>query len=166
MIKFINCTILAIFAAFSMSCLFHSGLSHLGRNGYLEIQAIPYENESERIEKFQSFPINKQLDVYLFSKQHIEGDGGDIFKYVSKDFEIKLPFIVEKIKISERIEDKLGLFDLFSYPNSEYLRKHPEIIPILTEAHPQIIDSDNEETKQKKQYYARALSNLKEFLNN
>jgi hypothetical protein len=165
MIKLIL-TILTIFATFSISCFFHSGLSHPGRKGYLEIQVIPFENESARVEKFQSFPINQQLEIYLFSNEHVEGGGGDISKYVSTNFETKLPFIVEKIKTSERVEDKLRLFGLFSYPNTECLRKHPEIIPTLSEAQPQITKTDSEETKQKKQDYMKLLSNLKEYLNN
>lgn len=77
------------------------------------------KNSAEAEELFNSFPVDKQIDVYLFGLKYIEPDDNSTKKFLVKDGSKRLPTILRRIRSSDSEFDKAYLMEVVSLINKD-----------------------------------------------
>ena len=144
------------FTEYCTDCRYKSG-----RNEYYEIYQIPYEKESERIEKLLSYPVETQIDIYLYASScnedyRIKG----IFNETAEN---KVLDIAERIKNTTDEKDKMNLIWALLYIDYKCrcVKNNSEVIKIVTASQNQVSETDSASEKHYKEMYEKALKSLK-----
>lgn len=69
-----------------------------GQREYEDFDKIPKQEFGKRQEKFSSYPVDKQIDIYLYAQFGFEG-GHDLTGYLKDNGEQKIPEILRRIEI-------------------------------------------------------------------
>lgn len=140
--------------------LFLSCAKSLGQREYLEIEKLP---ESERLSKFSSYPVEKQIDIYLFSKLYTEGGSGTYGRYLASNGTNKLPNIVKRLDESNDLLVKIELIHTIELINGHCLcvAGNADILRILEKNDIQINTEDDPSTRKLKEVYSDYLQRIK-----
>ena len=156
--------LLSFYLLFILNCgLYFS--SRPGAKEYYELNAVSGTDNTASIRKFSSYPIEKQIDIYLFANCCTEGGGSGI--YLSIDGEKKIPNIVKRIETSSDIRDKVALIAVLFSINKECkcMKKHSEFIKSLEKQEENFstenIPADDNFTESYRKYYSDYLKDIK-----
>lgn len=103
---------LMLFVSIQSSCNFLNS-SNLSKGGveYSEICKIPKSDENKRLALFNSYPIEKQIDIFLYAMRQRDY----VFEvYLTKNGEAKLPQLAEEIKVQKDLRNKAELISIIS----------------------------------------------------
>lgn len=123
--------LLLLFLLCSFGCV---DMTRPGAEEYFEISKTMSADNTAAIRKLSSYPINKQIDIYLFGNCCVEGGGGWIGALFTKNGEEKIPFIIKRIEVfPDDIRNKVALIEALHEINRDChcLKQHPEYIEIL-----------------------------------
>lgn len=147
------------------------GCAGFNRPGFKEYNVVDRTrgaNNMASIEKFSSYPIDKQIDMYLIGTCCVEGGGGWTTPYLIRDGEEKIPSIVRRIEVfPDDIRDKAALISALVSINKECqcLKKYPEIIKRLEVVEEKIkaekIPSDDNYQETYRKLYSDDLAEIK-----
>lgn len=70
---------------------------HPGERGYNEISKIAQSEAGERLRRFSAYPVDQQIDIYLYSQYSVEGGSDEFFRFLAKDGESKIPAILKRM---------------------------------------------------------------------
>jgi hypothetical protein len=70
-------------------------------------------------ERFNSYPVDKQIDIYLFGLKYIEPDDSSAQEFLVNDGERKLPTIITSIQNSHEEFDKGYLMEVVTLINKD-----------------------------------------------
>lgn len=130
-----------------------------GQEEYITIEKLP---QNERLKKFSSYPIEKQIDIYLFT-HYLEGGSGTYEGYLASDGENKL-FAISR-RIDENIEPmmKVRLISAIELigMNCDCVSDNSEVIKILEDNKMPIDDEDSGGTIGVKNAYNDYLQRIK-----
>lgn len=134
-----------------------------GRSEYQELAGIPMTNKRERIEKMDSYPVEKQIDVFLYAAKcaedpSITGLFGDLGAP-------KITQIAERIKTSRSAEDKYHLIRSVSDIDWKCRCINQTIIDELSKFTSDVTVFDSASEKSFKEIYKDYLKHLKECRN-
>lgn len=104
-----------------------------GAKEYWNIVSPSEAGNTEQIQKFYSYPVDKQIDVYLFSKSGDCANDPRIEAYFTKDGKEKIPAILERIKKEPKVWAKSDLLWALVKINSDCrcIKSDAEIITSL-----------------------------------
>ena len=133
-----------------------------GQKEYLEIVKSPASNENEILDKFSKYPIDKQIDIYLFAECCVEG-GGTFIRYLGFNGKEKIPSIVKRIDESDNPITKTKLLNALEFIdlNCECLVDSPGTLNILEKNEMRIDESDSQGIKTFKELYSTYLQRIK-----
>jgi hypothetical protein len=80
-----------------------------GEVEYREICSIPESDGAARSVKFNSYPVDKQIDIYLYSQFAFEGGNGSFLGYIARNGDGKVHAIFSRIRSEKRALFRLGL---------------------------------------------------------
>ncbi len=145
-----------------------------GGKEYREITKIPIANEDEVKAKFTSYPIEKQLDIYLFSQCCVEGNSYPLMWLLTNDGEEKnmIPHIVKRIDESNDPTGKNNLINTIDKANlmdplelidikCKCIADSPGVIDILTKNERLIDEQESDGIKGFKRIYSERLQRIK-----
>ncbi|MBK8148856.1 MAG: hypothetical protein IPK58_11770 [Acidobacteria bacterium] len=104
-----------------------------GEVEYREICLIPESDGAARSVKFNSYPVDKQIDIYLYSQVAFEGGKGDFLRYIIKNGNKKVLAIFSRIRTEKRALFRLLLIIAIDRIDSEtkVLSKQAELLDEL-----------------------------------
>ena len=76
---------------------------------YNAIGRIPRENRQERLALFSSYSVDRQIDLYLFAQNFVEGTNEDYMDLLAHDGEMKVSAIADRIDATSRFGFKTDL---------------------------------------------------------
>jgi hypothetical protein len=126
-------------------------LLQLGRSEYFEIGRIPLKNHAERLNKFSSHSVEKQLDIYLFASKCIENPS--IKGLLAETGDNKISEIVKRIQDSLTAEDKYYLIEALTDLQSRCNCIKQETVEVLKLEQEGISFRDTERQKFYKEAY-------------
>ncbi|MBK7707949.1 MAG: hypothetical protein IPJ30_19925 [Acidobacteria bacterium] len=105
----IGCVMVVWFQGlFGFACF--GGQQDPGEVEYREICSIPEsDGGAARSVKFNSYPVDTQIDIYLHSQYAFECGKGSFPGYISRNGEGKVQTIFSRIRSEKRAVDRLGL---------------------------------------------------------
>lgn len=137
-----------------------------GKREYLEITKIPSSEQDQRYNKFSEFPVETQIDVFLFSQFYVEGGNVSFLRYMAADGVGKIPAILEKLDRSSDSDprNKYALISVLDFIDEEChcVTDSPGVLEILRDNEMRIIEHDSEGYREFKRGYAQHLRNLVE----
>src|SRR5256885_11664041 len=88
-----------------------------GQNGYDEIKKIPLSEGNERLNRFSAYPVDEQIDIYLYSQYNVEGGSDEFFRFMASDGEKKIPTILRRIDTDSSPDPrtKVGLIRVLDF---------------------------------------------------
>ena len=89
--------------------LISSCTRYQGRAGYNGLQNVSIQDSEAVKQKFLSYSIDEQINTYIFQRCCVEGSRYDLIRYLLVDAERKIPFLVQKLDVSEDPGDKFML---------------------------------------------------------
>ena len=134
-----------------------------GRDDYLAIGRIPKENQRERLATFSSFSVDRQIDLYLFAQNFVEGSNEDYLRYLANEGDSKLEKIVGRIDTSPRFAfktDLIRVLDLIDL-NCECVRNDANIFEVLTRNLDDVPKTDATDARMSLQLYRTVLDRIK-----
>lgn len=81
-----------------------------GVKEYREFVDAPFVGIEEGSQRFSTYSIDQQIDIYLYARGC--PDNPQIDKFLVKNGEKKIPIIVERIKSEDRLSDKRNLISI------------------------------------------------------
>jgi hypothetical protein len=90
---------------------------HPGRAEYEKLRESNSTEEAR--ERFNSYPIRTQIDIYLYGLKYIEPDDNSTQKFLVDDGEKKIPTIIQRIENSSEEFDKAYLMEVISLINKD-----------------------------------------------
>lgn len=163
-VKFIiKYLMIASFLAVLLSGCRYECYNHNGRNGYLEILKSFSAEKNERSEKFKSFSVSEQVEIYLFSKQCVEGEN-EVIDFIRYDGSKRISAILDRIKENPRSDEKVWLIEALVAINDDCIciTQYSNALEILSKAETTMGDNDEEMTKIYKRIYSLNLSHIRE----
>lgn len=158
---------------FLFQLFFMANCSHIiqckykdGAKEYYELDKISENGNTQKINKFSSFPIEKQIDIYLFAMNC--PDDPRIGPYLYEDGEKKIPNIVRRVQTTEKIWDKADLVQSLIGINAKChcIFADSEIIKTLEEVEKKLdADKNIPNDYEYKKIYDSTLNSLKEQIN-
>jgi hypothetical protein len=135
-----------------------------GRKEYVEITRIPLSDEGRILEKFSAYPVEKQIDIYIFSQCCVEGNIYPFDRYLAVNGEMKLPGIIRRIDSDENFSDKVYLLDVVETIDTKChcVNGKPDFIDILQKNERPIDEHDSSGTVTAKELYRQKLLRIKE----
>lgn len=132
--------------------------------GASEYRAISRSNRAERKAMFNSYSIEKQIDIYLFAMCCVEPSDVEFETYLIVDGESKLPHLTERIKLLKDSRDKGNLIGAIYEIEKDCncVANNPSIMRILKENESQPTPNDNEGDKGWKKQYSWYLFELQQ----
>lgn len=88
-----------------------------GAEDYNEFIKAPDKDKAEAQQRFSSFSIEKQIDIFLYARRC--PDNPNIGPFLYADGERKIPNIVRKIQTTEKVINKADLVGVLSNINAE-----------------------------------------------
>jgi hypothetical protein len=137
----------------------------VGKRGYDEIRRIPGVGSQLRRERFATYPIDQQIDIYLYSQYNVEGGGDEFFRYMADDGENKIPQILKRLD-TDRDSDprtKVGLIRVLDHIDQgcHCLLQVQDAGEILNRSEMQPVQSDSDGVRQFKELYRTVLERIK-----
>jgi hypothetical protein len=138
-------------------------VSQPGKKEYLEIAKIPVSNESERLAKFSTYPVEKQIEIYLFAQYGVEGGNESFLRYLAFDGQNKIPAIIARIDAADDPGFKALLMRVLDFidENCGCVADNPDFLNILERNEMQIDPADSEGIKIFKELYRKILLRMK-----
>src|SRR4051794_16140524 len=90
---------------------------HAGGAEYEKLRESKSTEEAR--ERFNSYPIRTQIDIYLYGLKYIEPDDNSTQKFLVDDGEKKIPTIIQRIENSSEEFDKAYLMEVISLINKD-----------------------------------------------
>lgn len=88
-----------------------------GGKEYEKVKESNSTNEAR--EQFNSYPVDKQIDIYLFGLKYVEPDDNSSQKFLLVDGDRKLPTIIQRIRDADEEFDKAYLMEVVSLINRD-----------------------------------------------
>ncbi|KXJ99564.1 MAG: hypothetical protein UZ17_ACD001002410 [Acidobacteria bacterium OLB17] len=124
-----------------------------GWDQYEEMEAIPIENVKERKEKFDSYTVDQQLDLYWVVKNSNACCFEDVTDYVMNNCDYYAPLIIERL--STKYQGAAKPFFLHTLSNMDYydacVTSKPDLMKKLEDLKEKILPDDSETIRDRKQ---------------
>jgi len=91
------------------SCVIFSSL-HAGGREYDELKEA--KNTKDAQKQFNSYPVEKQIDIYLFGLKYVEPDDSSAKKFLVYDGKRKIPTIIQRVQDTNEEFDKAYLMEV------------------------------------------------------
>ena len=146
-------------AVMTLSCL----AQQPGRDEYIEIGRISKENQQERLAKFSSYSVDRQIDVYLFAQTFVEGSNEDYGRYLAHNGAAKKREIALRIDSTDRMSFKTDLISVLYLIdlNCECVSNDTEIMDLLAKNELDILETDSLDVRISKGTYRKYLKRIK-----
>lgn len=133
-----------------------------GYDEYMAMEAIPYSDAAARRRKFDSFEIDKQLDLYLFTQRGVEGSKVHVAEYIEEDGERYVDDITRRIEASSNEGDKFYLLGALVdiERRCRCVANNPTVMQRLREARTTIDESHGEVDRLHINAYSERLERL------
>ena len=134
-----------------------------GKKEYLEITEIPSASQNERLNKFSSFPVEKQIDVYLFAMCCVEPSDTVFEEYLILNGKNKIEKIVGRLDKTKDLRDKTNLIRALASinKNCKCLSNNSYVLDILSRNESKIDEINNDNDKLWKELYSSYLNEIK-----
>jgi hypothetical protein len=96
------------------SCTNHPGLA-----GYKEVIKISAANNEERAATFESFPVEEQIDIYLFAACCVEPSDLSFSSHLARNGRSKIRSIAERLNTASDQRDKTNLIRVLAEINDD-----------------------------------------------
>lgn len=128
-------------------------LNHPGRKGYEEIIEIPSSDKEKQLRKFSSYPVETQIDIYLFGELCVEGNPLPLEKFLAYEGEEKVTIIAERLD-KERHWQKALLIKVLAIINGKCkcVSNNPYVMEILLRNSPEMTEWPESSSRQGKRY--------------
>jgi len=135
-----------------------------GQKEFIELRKIPHKNTQEIENKLSQHPIEKQIDIYLFSECCVRGNSYDLMRYLAVNGKANIPHLVKRINTSEHAIDKTNLMLAVKFIdlNCECVTADLKTMQILEKNVMKANDDDIEGIKIYKTLYKTSLNDLKD----
>lgn len=120
--------ILVIIVIFISSCT-----TSPGQKEYLELDRVSTSDHNKRQTAFSAYPVEKQIDIYLYAWYGPKGGGMNALFYLINDGESKVPQILKRLDQTTEPNHKAALLNalLEIERNCHCVANNPQIIEIL-----------------------------------
>ena len=128
----ISCVLVVWFQGlFGFACF--GGQQDPGEVEYREICLIPESDGAARSVKYNSYPVDNQIDIFLYAQSAFEGGDGPTLRYIIKNGDKKVPAIFSRIRTEKRALFRLLLIIAIDRIDSEtkVLSKQAELLDEL-----------------------------------
>lgn len=134
-----------------------------GRKEYIEISKIPISNENEVLAKFSTYPVEKQIDIYLFSQCCVEGNSYPFLWYLATDGKNIIPYIVKRIVESNNPQDKANLMEVLDLieMKCKCVAENADVLDILTRNEMQLVEENSDHMNGFRELYTEQLQRIK-----
>lgn len=158
-LKLVISIIFIVMFVTQISCGLFSNWNMPGASEYREISR---SNRTERKARFNSYSIEKQIDIYLFAMCCVEPSDVEFESYLIVDGESKLPHLTERIKLLKDSRDKGNLIGAIYEIDRDCncVANNPNIMRVLKENESQRTPNDDEGDKGWKKQYSWYLFEL------
>jgi hypothetical protein len=85
---------------------------HTGGREYDELKEAKSTGEAR--EQFDRYPVEKQIDIYLFGLKYVEPDDSSAKKFLVNDGERRIPTIIQRVQDTDEEFDKAYLMEVIS----------------------------------------------------
>lgn len=144
------------------ACLYPE--NHPGLREYKEMARIPVSDEVARRNKFDSFDLDTQINVYLFAQCCVEPSDATILTLLERDGKAKVARIVERIQVSNSGRDKTNLMRLLVRIDIDCkcVSNDSAVVRLLQASRSEIHETDDEVIRLYKTSFNNYLSQLEE----
>ena len=108
-----------------------------------------------------AYPINEQIDIYLYSQYGVEGGSDEIFRFIASDGEKKIPAILKRIDSDNGADPRtrFGLINVLDFidQNCQCLANNEDAMMILSRNEMLIVSKDSEGFRGYKELYHQIL---------
>ena len=110
--------ILALLTTLSCSCYLFS-TPRPGAKEYYEIKEMATSDIDGIRPKFESYPVETQIDIYLYGLKYVEPDDNSSLKFLIEGGERKVPNIMKRIESTDIEFDKAYLMEALASINND-----------------------------------------------
>jgi len=101
MIRNLALSILLTFVSAAMGCGQHPGM-----DDYAAVSKAASQSRSDGERLFNSLPVNRQINAYLYSQIRIQGGNSEFLRLISSDGEARLPALLARLDADDTPLDK------------------------------------------------------------
>ncbi len=110
--------ILALLSALSCSCHIISPQPRGGKE-FHELKEMSTSDIDSIRRKFESYPVNTQIDIYLYGLKYVEPDDNSSLKFLIEGGEMKVPYIIKRIESTDFEFDQAYLTEALASINND-----------------------------------------------
>ncbi|PYT00900.1 MAG: hypothetical protein DMF63_04325 [Acidobacteria bacterium] len=132
-----------------------------GERDYRELERLP---ASERSRAFSSYSTDRQIDVYLFSENYVEGGVDTYFRYLADNVEGNKAEIAQRIQKTSSFKFKTDLIRLLDFADQRCgcVSADAELMAVLRANEKPVESDDREAVRGSKNLYSRCLERIVE----
>lgn len=137
-----------------------------GKKEFLQIEQIPDQKDNERTLKFSSYPVDRQIDIFLVSEISLAGKRDTYLRYLAKDGSSKVMSIAERLSVEQRASFRTSLIKALDLIDMECNCVHNDavIMSIIETNNVVVVDPDKPDDRMSKQTYEQYAQRLKSRL--
>ena len=134
-----------------------------GQDEFIEIERIPNTVENERLVKFSSYPIDRQIDIFLFAQINLAGKRDTYMRYLANDGPTKKRHIAIRINLTDRASFKTNLIGVLDFIdlNCACVHDDAEVMELLIQNDSEVLDTDSPDVRLSKESYRQYLERMK-----
>ena len=131
-----------------------------GQDEFIEIERL---SENARLSKFSSYPVDRQIDIFLFAQINMAGKGETYLHYLTNNAETKTIQIVARIDATERVSFKADLLRVLEAVDLRCACVHSDssLMRILMKNDVEAETTDPPDVRLSKELYTKILDRLK-----
>lgn len=131
-----------------------------GQDEFVEIERLP---ENQRLARFSAYPVELQIDMFLFAQINLAGKGVTYLRYLADDGQAKKRQIAARIDSTERSSFKADLIVVLDEIDLSCSCVHNDsgLMDLLVKNDLDILDTDPPDVRLSKELYKKILDRLK-----
>lgn len=131
-----------------------------GQREFVDLQKIPDENERLRV--FSSYPVNRQIDIYLFSQMPKSRAVDTYFRFMAHQGDGKVLPIAKRIDSEKEASFKTDLIRVLDLIDEDCacVRNNSEIMELLAKNSVDVVETDPPHVRGFKDLYASTLERI------
>ena len=135
-----------------------------GQKEYLEITKIPRSDDSGRLAKFSAYPIEKQIDIYLYPQRYEEGGSVAFLYYLGDEGKNKIPHIAKRIDESSNWLDKVYLINVLEFIdlNCQCVADDADSLALLIKNEEAVKPEDGKAISSSKELYSKQVHRIRD----
>lgn len=131
-----------------------------GESNFDDIERLP---QSNRLARFSSFPVDEQINIFLFAQISPRGKRDTYLRYLADEGSSKIEAIVRRVSKEERPSSKADLISVLDLIDLNCnCVGSPEVVAELTSAANPVDANDPNDVRASKQRFESILSKIRD----